>query len=105
MPTSQFVQRGVTFGAYARDIVACPISACRKVPVSTQVDWTPDVGVYSADTNTALRRSPFEICMGDRGDAPADIPLCIGERATAARKMGLRRRGQSERLRIGAGTS
>ncbi len=46
----------------------------------------PYVGIYSADTNTALRTKNFELCMRDHGYAQAKLPFCTGDKAKAAEK-------------------
>lgn len=79
-----FVRQNVTYDRYERDFVGCATRATQEVPTNTQVGWMPYVGVYSADTNAALRGKNFELCMRDRGYQKVKMPYCQGEKLKAA---------------------
>ncbi|MDU8927555.1 hypothetical protein RXV86_09180 [Alisedimentitalea sp. MJ-SS2] len=81
---SFFVKQGVTYDRYERDYVQCSTVAAQKVPVNTQIGWAPYVGIYSTDTNAALRMKNFELCMRDKRYQQVKIPYCSGEKAKAA---------------------
>jgi hypothetical protein len=79
-----FVKQDVTYDRYERDFVGCSTKATQAVATNTQVGWAPYVGIYSYDTNTALRVKNFEICMRDLGYQQVQMPFCSGARQTAA---------------------
>ena len=95
-----FVKQNVTYDRYERDYVACATSATQEVPTNTQVGWAPYVGIYSADTNTALRLKNFEICMRDRGYQKVSMPYCTGDELKKATEMSKARQDRSRRMVI-----
>lgn len=79
-----FVKQDVTYDRYERDFVGCSTKATQAVATNTQVGWAPYVGIYSYDTNTALRVKNLELCMRDLGYQQVVMPFCAGDRQTRA---------------------
>ena len=81
-----WVKNAVTYDRYERDFVGCQTTATQSVPTNTQVTWAPYVGIYSVDTNSALRTKNFELCMRDKGYSQVILNACTGSSLEAARK-------------------
>ena len=97
-----FVKQGVTFDKYERDSVGCATTATQAVPTNTQVGWAPYVGLYSVDTNSALRSKNLEICMRDRGYQKVAIPYCSGDAMKAATERAKQPQDRTRRMKITA---
>lgn len=95
-----FYKNEVTYDRYERDYVGCATSASQDVPTNTQVGWAPYVGIYSTDTNSALRIKSFELCMRDRGYAKATIPYCAGAKANEAQKLSAQPQSRARRMKV-----
>ena len=95
-----FVRQNVTYDRYERDFVGCATRATQEVPTNTQVGWMPYVGVYSADTNAALRGKNFELCMRDRGYQKVKVPYCEGNKLKAATAQAKRPQGRGRKMTI-----
>ena len=97
---SLFVKQNVTYDQYERDYVACSTKAAQLVPVNTQIGWAPYVGIYSTDTNAALRMKNFEICMRDAGYQQVTISYCSGKSAEIATQQSRGVRDRGEKMKI-----
>lgn len=97
---SFFVKQNVTYDRYERDYIGCATTATQNVPTNTQVGWAPYVGIYSADTNSALRLKNFELCMRDKGYQQRSLPYCQNEKAQLARDLMNAPRDRTRRMKI-----
>ena len=95
-----FVRQNVTYDRYERDFVGCATRATQEVPTNTQVGWMPYVGIYSADTNAALRGKNFELCMRDRGYQKVKIPYCSGDKLKAANAQAKAPQDRRRRMKV-----
>ena len=95
-----FVKQNVTYDQYERDFVGCATKASQDVPTNTQVGWAPYVGIYSQDTNAALRQKNFGLCMRDMGYQSVPLNFCSGDAATQARKAASLRQNRENRMKI-----
>lgn len=92
VPASFWIKDGVSLARYQRDQTGCEVTGTQQVPTNTQFGWAPYTGIYSADTNTALRQRVIAQCMTDRGYRRVELPACPGDTASAVRSGDLPRR-------------
>ena len=97
-----YVRQGVSLDLYQRDTVSCATTATQAVPTNTQMGWAPYVGVYSVDTNVALRTANLDICLRDRGYQKVTIPYCADGNLQAATAAAALPNDPSRRMNIRA---
>lgn len=101
---SFFVKQNISYDQYERQYVGCATKATQNVPTNTQVAWAPYVGIYSTDTNAALRQKNFDICMRDGGYQEVTLPYCTGDALKQAQAQASEPKNLKRKMKINSGS-